>query len=65
MLVPCLGLPYRILNINPKKELLWSLWVGFGEAHIAAEYGFWFGCISGLGLYGFKAVCGSEIRVRA
>ena len=22
-----LGLPYRILNMNPKKELLWSLWV--------------------------------------
>ena len=24
-----LGLPYRILNMNPKKELLWSLWVVF------------------------------------
>ena len=23
-----LGLPYRILYMNPKKELLWSLWVG-------------------------------------
>ena len=22
-----LGLPYRVLNINHKKELLWSLWV--------------------------------------
>ena len=22
-----LGLPYRTLNMNPKKELLWSLWV--------------------------------------
>ena len=22
-----LGSPYRILNMNPKKELLWSLWV--------------------------------------
>ena len=22
-----LGLPYRILNMNPKNELLWSLWV--------------------------------------
>ena len=22
-----LGLPYRILNMNPKKELLWGLWV--------------------------------------
>ena len=22
-----LGVPYRILNMNPKKELLWSLWV--------------------------------------
>ena len=21
------GLPYRILNMNPKKELRWSLWV--------------------------------------
>ena len=26
-----LGLPYRILNkFNPKKELLWSLWVVAG-----------------------------------
>ena len=23
-----LGLPYRILNINPQQELLWGLWVG-------------------------------------
>ena len=23
-----LGLPYGMLNMNPKKELLWSLWVG-------------------------------------
>ena len=23
-----LGVPYRILNMNPKKELLWGLWVG-------------------------------------
>ena len=22
-----LGLPYRILHMNPKKELLWGLWV--------------------------------------
>ena len=22
-----LGLPYRIRNMDPKKELLWSLWV--------------------------------------
>ena len=22
-----LGLPYRILNMNPQKELLWGLWV--------------------------------------
>ena len=27
IVVPFLGLPYRILNMNPKKELLWSLWV--------------------------------------
>ena len=26
-----LGLPYRILNTNHKKELLRSLWVGFGD----------------------------------
>ena len=24
-----LGLPYRILNMNSKKELLWGLWVDF------------------------------------
>ena len=23
-----LGLPYRILSMNPQKELLWGLWVG-------------------------------------
>ena len=22
-----LGLPYRILNMNPKRELLWGLWL--------------------------------------
>ena len=22
------GLPYRILNMNPQKELLWGRWVG-------------------------------------
>ena len=22
-----LGLPYRVLNMNPQKELLWGLWV--------------------------------------
>ena len=26
-----LGFPYRILNMNPKKELLWGLWVGCRE----------------------------------
>ena len=26
--VPCLWLPYRILNMNHKQELPWSLWVG-------------------------------------
>ena len=25
-----LGLPYRILNMKPKKELLWGLWVSTG-----------------------------------
>ena len=24
-----LGLPYRLLNMSPEKELLWSLWVEF------------------------------------
>ena len=27
VVVPFLGRPYRVLNMNPKKELLWSLWV--------------------------------------
>ena len=27
LVVPFLGVPYRILNMNHKKELLWSLWV--------------------------------------
>ena len=25
-----LGLPYRILSMNPEKELLWGLWVAVG-----------------------------------
>ena len=25
--VAFMGLPYRILNMNPEKELLWGLWV--------------------------------------
>ena len=29
IVVPFLGLPYRILNMIPKKELLWGLWVAF------------------------------------
>ena len=33
-----LGLPYRILNINPQKELLWSLRViGEGDSDLAHE----------------------------
>ena len=28
-----LGLPYRILYMNLKKELLWGLWVDYGSAH--------------------------------
>ena len=27
IVVPFLGLPYRVLYMNPKKELLWSPWV--------------------------------------
>ena len=29
--VPFLGLPYRILYMNPQKELLWGFWVGLGS----------------------------------
>ena len=29
-----LGLPYRILNMNPKMELLWSLWVETGLSEL-------------------------------
>ena len=32
---PFLGLPYMILNMNPKKELLWGLWVGTLASEIA------------------------------
>ena len=32
LVVPFLGLPYRILNMNHKKELLWSLWVAGARA---------------------------------
>ena len=34
-----LGIPYRIPNINPKKELLWSLWV--------ARHSEWVWCFRG------------------
>ena len=37
-----LGLPYRILNMNPKTELLWGLWVGFMELIDFAGFG---GCV--------------------
>ena len=30
----CLGLPYRILNMNPQKELLWGLWVEQGGTRV-------------------------------
>ena len=34
------GLPYRILNINHKKELLRGLWVGFRDLnHVASGRG--------------------------
>ena len=32
-----LGLPYRILSMKPKKELLWSLWVIKHEASASAK----------------------------
>ena len=34
-----LGLPYRIRNINHKKELLWSLWVGLAEGLLWGQAG--------------------------
>ena len=34
-----LGLPYRILNINHKKELLRGLWVGFMGQRAAVWFG--------------------------
>ena len=37
------GLPYRILNMNPKKELLWGLWVDmfqvWGVCHFRVLFG--------------------------
>ena len=30
-----LGLPYRILNMKPKKELLWGLWVSFRAQNLS------------------------------
>ena len=32
-----LGLPYRILNMKPKKELLWGLWVGLWGVELGNE----------------------------
>ena len=34
LVVPFLGLPYRILNMNHKKELLRSLWVESKEFRV-------------------------------
>ena len=31
------GLPYRILNIHDKRELLWSLWVELPVLHLRLE----------------------------
>ena len=31
LVVPFLRLPYRLLNMNHRKELLWSLWVGLHD----------------------------------
>ena len=33
-----LGLPYRILNMNPKKELLWSLYLAVEGGNLALGY---------------------------
>ena len=33
-----LGLPYRILNISHKKEILWSLWVSYTVIFATQEY---------------------------
>ena len=34
-----LGFPYRILNMNPKKELLWGLWVVLRAAGLGGHLG--------------------------
>ena len=47
-----LGLPYRILNMNPQKELLWGLWVGYrGLGSRAFRFQ-----VLGLGLHGFMVL---------
>ena len=33
-----LGLPYRILYMNPKKELLWGLWVNYHNPLFVGSY---------------------------
>ena len=35
-----LGLPYRILNMNPKKEPLWGLWVRTEQPYKLPVWGF-------------------------
>ena len=35
VVLPLLGLPYRILNISHKKELLRGLWVGYGVQRVS------------------------------
>ena len=34
-----LGLPYRILNMNPEKELLWGLWVVLSDIEFQCYVG--------------------------
>ena len=53
-----LGLPYRILNINHKKELLRGLWVGFRVTRVLWFRGFDFKLMgNGLGSEGGFTGC--------
>ena len=52
-----LGFPYRILNINHKKELLRGPWVGFSVAQafgLAGGRGQAFGIFGARGIFGFR-----------
>ena len=50
-----LGRPYRILNMDPQKQLLWGLWVGLGVFMACGVWGLEGSGVWGLGFGPYRA----------